>query len=88
MKARVKLSVIFAIATVAVLAASQSVNQAGAGERFQMKEQEVVRSVRNYREEDVDFLMQANHWSRQDAIEVLEKAAESAAKPEANKESD
>ncbi len=70
MKAQKQLTAGIAIAIIAVLVASQSVNQAAVTEK--VKYEQIKESPqRLYSNEDVEFLMNANHWSRQEAIKVL-----------------
>jgi NACalpha-BTF3-like transcription factor len=71
MKAQKKLTVGVAVAIVAVLVASQSVNQAAVTEKVKY-EQIKVKPQPSYSNEDVELLMNANHWSRQEALRVLE----------------
>ena len=78
MKAKEKLTMIFAIATIAVLAAAQSVNQAG-GENLRIKA--AVKPVRGYTEDDIELLMQANRWSHQQATQSMELAEKAASVP-------
>jgi len=70
MKAQKKLTVGVAVAIVAVLVASQSVNQAAVTEKVKYEQIKVPQP--SYSNEDVELLMNANHWSRQEALRVLE----------------
>jgi len=70
MKAQKKLTVGVAVAIVAVLVASQSVNPAAVTEKVKY-ERIKVKPQPSYSNEDVELLMNANHWSRQEAIKVL-----------------
>ena len=78
MKARIKLSVIFIIVMIAVIGASQSVNQNVREKKVKTSIPKPFKPGRLYTEEDVEFLMQANHWSRQTSIDVLEMASDAA----------
>jgi hypothetical protein len=71
MKAQKKLTAGIAVAIIAVLVASQSVNQAAVREKVEYQFSK-IRPQHFYSNEDVDLLMKANHWTRQEAIKVLE----------------
>jgi len=69
MKAQKQLTVGIATAIIAVLVASQSVNQAAVTQRA--KQEQVKIKAQGDSNEDIEFLMNANHWTRQEAIGVL-----------------
>lgn len=71
MKAQKQLTVGIATAIIAVLVASQSVNLA-AREKVKYEQIKKVTPHRLYTEEDVEFLMNANHWTRPEAVKVLD----------------
>jgi|GEM_PF-3252629 len=71
MKAQKKLTAGVAVAIIAVLVASQSVNQAAVTEKVKY-ERIRVRPQRSYLNEEVELLMKANHWTKQQAVKVLE----------------
>ncbi len=71
MKAQKKLTAGIAIAIIAVLVASQSVNQAAVMEKVEYQFNKISLHP-SYSNEDVDLLMKANHWTRQEAVKVLE----------------
>ncbi len=77
MKANIKLPAGIAIAMIAVLVAFQSVNPGEERGDYKVK---VVRESGPslYGEEDVGFLMQSNHWTREQARGVLDFASEAA----------
>jgi len=80
MKAQVKLTLGTVIAIIAVLVASHSVNQAAVTKKIK-HEQIKVEPQPFYSNEDVEFLMRANHWTRQEVVRVLDlslKAADAA----------
>ncbi len=73
MKAHKQLTVGIAIAIIAVLVASQSVNLAAVREKGKYEQIKKVTPHRfAYTEEDVEFLMNANRWTRPEAIKVLD----------------
>jgi len=71
MKAQKKLTAGVAVAIIAVLVASQSVNQAAVTGKVNY-ERIKVRSQPSYSKEEAELLMNANHWTKQEAIKVLE----------------
>ena len=77
MKAQKKLTAGIAIAIIAVLVASQSVNQAAVSEKVKF-ELIKTRPRHLYLNEEVEFLMKANHWTRQEAIKVLDLSSNAA----------
>jgi hypothetical protein len=72
MKAHKQLTVGIATAIIAVLVASQSVNLAAVREKGKYEQIKKITPHRLYTEEDVEFLMNANHWTRPEAIKVLD----------------
>jgi len=72
MKAQKQLTVGIATAIIAVLVASQSVNQAAVREKVKYESIKKVTPDRLYTEQDVEFLMDANHWTREETIKVLD----------------
>lgn len=72
MKAHKQLTAGIATAIIAVLVASQSVNQAKGRETMKYEQVKKVSPHRLYSNEDVEFLMNANHWTRPEAIRVLD----------------
>ncbi len=84
MKKHTILTAGFVIATMAVIVASQSVSERGTREQVKVSEVKALKSNRLYSADDIEFLMGANHWSRRNAVQVLElasKAAESKTTP-------
>jgi hypothetical protein len=71
MKAHKQLTVGIATAIIAVLVASQSVNPTGR-EKVKYEQVKQVNPHRLYSDEEVEFLMNANHWTRAEATKVLE----------------
>ena len=71
MKAPKQLTAGIATAIVAVLVASQSVNLAAVREKVNYEQIKKVIPHRLYTDEEVEFLMNANHWTRPEAIKVL-----------------
>jgi hypothetical protein len=72
MKADKQLTVGIATAIIAVLVASQSVNPATGGEKVKHEHEKKVTPKRFYSDEEVEFLVNANHWTRAEAIKVLD----------------
>lgn len=76
MKAHKQLTAGIAVAIIAVLVASQSVNQAAGREKIKYEQFKIVTAHRPYSNEEVELLMNANHWTRPEAIKVLELSIE------------
>lgn len=72
MKAHKQLTAGIAVAIIAVLVASQSVNLAAVREKGKYERIKKITPHRLYTDEDVVFLMDANHWTRAEAIKVLD----------------
>lgn len=83
MKAQLKLTAGIAVATIAVLIASQSVNQAATENRKHKFANHMAAPA--YSSEDVQLLMDANHWSKERAVKVLELSAQNATNIKSNK---
>lgn len=78
MKKHIILSAGFAIATIAVLVATQSVNHAAPAREVNSIEVKMPKTHRLYTSDDVEYLMKANHWSREQAVQVLGLASRAA----------
>jgi hypothetical protein len=77
MKAQKKLTGGIAVAIIAVLVASQSVNHAEAPGK--VKDRFIkTKLTHSFSKEDVELLMKANHWTKQEAIKVLTLSNEAA----------
>ena len=77
MKAQKKLTAGVATAIIAVLVASQSVNQAAVNQR--VRYEQVKPKAQGSSNEEIEFLMKDNHWTRQEAIQVLNLSAKASA---------
>jgi hypothetical protein len=77
MKAQKKLTAGIAIAIIAVLVASQSVNQAAVREKVEYQLNR-IRPQHSYTSEEVELLMNSNHWTKEEAIRVLELSSNTA----------
>jgi hypothetical protein len=82
MKAHLKLTVGIAVATITVLVASQSVNQAAVDQKVRVEKVKKVGYQLFYTNDEVELLMRANHWTRQKAIQILELSSRPVAAPE------
>jgi NACalpha-BTF3-like transcription factor len=80
MKAQKKLTVGIATAIIAVLVASQSVNQAAVREKVEYHLNK-IRTQHSFANEDVELLMKANHWSKEQAIKALDLSVHASETP-------